>query len=388
MKLLFINHNPEGLGTYFRCYFLARYLADRGHTTTIVCSSKKKFDLTIARREVCPGVEVVTLPAVVLHKYATGRAPRGLIGSFYAGFGRYDLIHAFAVSQPEAGVPAIAAYLLRRGPIVTDWDDDWGLGILADHPAPLRMFYDVMERNVIKVGAVTTVVSEHLRNRAMDCGIPEQKIHKITNGANIDDIQPMDRTTCRMELNIPQGEPVIVSMGHTYYIHKIYFLLDAFREVVKKVPEAKLYLVGGLDPAEVADYCGDLMNNIIVAGERPFAEIKYYLGAANILALPMDSSIFEISRFPIRIGDYLASGRPIVANAVGEPKAIIESEGCGITSGPEDLEGFTEALCRLLSDPNEADRLGGLARTAAEERYCWQKQAEKLDAVYADLMDT
>ena len=64
MNILFLNHNPERYGTYFRCYHLGRHLADRGHNVTLVCASREATLRTTERKE--GGLRIRFLPRVIV----------------------------------------------------------------------------------------------------------------------------------------------------------------------------------------------------------------------------------------------------------------------------------------------------------------------------------
>jgi glycosyltransferase involved in cell wall biosynthesis len=81
----------------------------------------------------------------------------------------------------------------------------------------------------------------------------------------------------------------------------------------------------------------------------------------------------------------LASGRPIVSNAVGEVKSVLENEQCGLTCEPQDLDSFVQNVLTLLDKPELQERLGQKARQAAENKYSWSKISSDLMGAYTGL---
>ncbi|HVZ35020.1 MAG TPA: glycosyltransferase, partial [Polyangiaceae bacterium] len=116
-------------------------------------------------------------------------------------------------------------------------------------------------------------------------------------------------------------------------------------------------------------------------GPKPFSEVESYLGAADVLLLPMSDNLMNRARGPIKLGDYMAAGRPIVANPVGDMVDAFRSEEIGLLA-PDTPEAYGGAIAELLADPARADRLGRNARRAAERRYAWSVYAPTLEAVY------
>lgn len=386
MKLLFLNHNYENFGTYFRCFFLAKYLSKIGYEVDLVCASPKNFDLKIRRREIDHNLRVITLPRVKLHEYHTGHLLRGLLNSGLVILKNYDILHSFAVAQPATAIPTITANIFKNKPIIVDWDDAWGNGFANYHPSLVSRTISYLEKNVPRVANKITLVSEFLRQKALKYGFKNKDIIKIPNGANVDDIKPIKQEKARKYLNIDQKAVIVLAMGHTY-MESMEPLLWSFAKVVKDHSHIQLYIVGkiGLTMERIKDRFSDLMSNIVFTMEQPFSKIPYYLSAANVLVLPMENSNIEKARFPIRLGDYMASGKPIVSNAVGEVKHIIESEQCGLTCEPDNLDGFANIILKIIQDKELQIKLGSNARKAAEEKYSWQVIVNQLDRVYQEL---
>ena len=99
---------------------------------------------------------------------------------------------------------------------------------------------------------------------------------------------------------------------------EVRLLIEAFGTIAKEVPQARLLLIGpfengkyqeGIDP--------DLRSRIITPGSIPYADLGRYLAAADVLALPLPDVANSRARCPIKFGDYLAAGRPVVSCAHG-----------------------------------------------------------------------
>lgn len=385
MKILFFNHNPLGYGTYYRCFYLGKYLSQYGHNTTLICASDKNFDFHISTRDVNSGMRVISLPRVKYHKYYTGQLLRTFLGSLQSLVFKYDLAHGFAVAQPPTGVPTLVSKVFRRKPVVVDWDDLWGGGFAEYHNVVVGDVLEMLEETIPPMADKVTVVSDLLFERAKKLGVDERKIYKIPNGANIDEIKPMDRKSARKKLDLNANCPIILSLGHTY-LESLVLLFKAFSNVVSEVPGTKLLIVGRVDASKEAKNVYDSMaGNIVSVGEQPFWKVPYFLAAADVLVLPMKNSPIEEARWPIRLGDYFASGRPIVSNAVGEVKKVLETEKCGLTSPPDDAKKFSEKVIELLENRELSEELGKRARQVAEEKYAWQIIARKLSKMYEEI---
>ena len=128
------------------------------------------------------------------------------------------------------------------------------------------------------------------------------------------------------------------------------------------------------------------MNKITLTGFVS-DEMKYlYLSAADILALPMEDNPVEEARFPIRLGDYLCAGRPIVSNAVGEVKYYLEEYNAGLTSPPDSPRKFADNILKVLRNKKLADELSKNARKLAEGELSRESVIKKVDSLIQSLL--
>jgi hypothetical protein len=124
MKIVYLNHNVVGTGTFLRAYRLGCEVARRGHDVTVVTTSARaRYGVT--RRNEC-GVTVIEAPDLTWGRARTGWDPYNtLVRCLAAADGHVDIIHAFD-SRPAVVLPAL--YLRRRtgAKLVMDWADWWG----------------------------------------------------------------------------------------------------------------------------------------------------------------------------------------------------------------------------------------------------------------------
>lgn len=391
MKILFLNHNYIGYGTYWRCVNLGRYLARRGHQVTLVTVSNKDFDLKISKKRIEKGMELIILPRIKFAQYHTGHTLRALLNAALVLTRPYDLLHVFVFPVHPMALPAVVGKVIRRKPLIIDGDDLWRGGWANYHPWPVKKQLELCEDKLGFLADRITVVSEKMRNRFLKAGIKKEKIVKIPNGASVEEIEPMKQALARKKLKLDSQAPLVLVMGHTY-TEGLFVFLRAFAKVAKKEPRVRLLFLGKMALSKtdekklkrVSQAIGK--EKIIFTGERPFKEVPLYLAAADVLALPMDDDPIEEARFPMRLGDYLSSGRPIVANAVGEVKKVLVDYECGLVSPPRDSNKFAQSIIKVLENKKLAIKLGRQARKTAEDILAWRHIAADLERVYQEVL--
>ena len=117
---------------------------------------------------------------------------------------------------------------------------------------------------------------------------------------------------------------------------------------------------------------------VLILGRKPYNQIPALLKAADILVLP-NSSREEISNrytSPLKLFEYMASGRPIVASSLPSITEILNYKNAFLVK-PDDAYGLTEGIRKLLDDS-----LFGveLAKKGLEDvqSYTWQERSRKI----------
>jgi glycosyltransferase involved in cell wall biosynthesis len=104
-------------------------------------------------------------------------------------------------------------------------------------------------------------------------------------------------------------------------------------------------------------------DSVIFAGQRPADEIPAYLDAATLLASPRSSG----TNTPLKIYQYLRSGRPIVATRLRTHTQVLE-DATAFLADPTPA-AFAAAMLAALADPAAAESVGHRARDLAETKY-------------------
>lgn len=366
-KILMLNANPDGVGTFWRCFHIARNLP-KYYDVTLTCFPSLRRESR--RVEVRMGVKIYHVPS--------WRLLASMHNILSILIQKYDIIHAFAVARFPTGIPALFSKLCGRK-LIVDWDDWWTKGGFYKLKIS-DLVHGLLEDGIPRLADAVTVVSDALMKRCFSIGIPRHKIFKVVNGANTDIVKPIPRETARSKLGLPKNNNYLLHMGFSIP-EEMKTVLKALRLVVREIPNTKLIFIGkSPDPMLRRFIKNARLDNIIIdVGRIPYEALPIYLGASDILLLPMDEKITEIARFPIRLGDYLAAGRPILASDVGEAGRIVRD--CGFTLRMGDVLGWSEKILNLLINKELNNLLGRKARNIAE-KLSWSNIAHQVNNVY------
>ncbi|QDZ40566.1 glycosyltransferase family 1 protein [Euhalothece natronophila Z-M001] len=107
-----------------------------------------------------------------------------------------------------------------------------------------------------------------------------------------------------------------------------------------------------------------------------------YFAAADVCVVPSHYEPFGL--VPI---EAMASGTPVVGSAVGGLNFTVVSEETGLLVPPKDNAAFTEAIDRILSDPQWRNQLGENARKRMEEKFSWEGVTSQLSDLYSRIIN-
>jgi len=316
----------------------------------------------------------------------------------------FDILHSFDVMGPHNATPTLLFKLLRvlqvhDKKVFVDWDDWWGrggmfglrlLGLHGKYPEDslIEPVVTFLEEKVPLCADAVTVTNETLRRRALRVGVKSENMFVIPNGADVDSIKPLNMCDAREKLDLPKESIIYGHFGHLD-IESFKLVVKAHKEVVRRFPSALLLLFRlsqDLLNKLSEDFVESLESeNVIFIGWQPVDKYVLYLNASNVLLLPMHDNLFNRARCPLRLGDYLAVGRPIVATALPEIEKVVNE--CGLLARPGDPVDFADKILNIVRDPDLCKQWGKRARELAETKYSWRTFARKLEKAYRVYLD-
>lgn len=141
-------------------------------------------------------------------------------------------------------------------------------------------------------------------------------------------------------------------------------LLDIFHKVYLSNENCELLIMGDqlgnnkLIPElkERARKLG-ILENVIFTGMIPYQKVIQNLLTSDILILPRPAGQFAEAGFPTKLGEYLASNKPVVVTSVGDiPKYLIDKDSALLCKSG-DIDEFTQSILWLIDNPHEAKKI-------------------------------
>lgn len=289
---------------------------------------------------------------------------------------RYDCIHAVEES-------VFIAFLLRRlfhVPYIYDMDS-----CISDQLAytgKLRSRYMLklirfLEGIVIKNSAVVLTVCSALTEFAIRIA-PGKKFFQIEDCPV--GIPAAKKTVGRQELGVGEDSIIVMYVGNFESYQGVEMLLESISLVTKDEKNVKLVLVGGEQKQvqKLKLLAGGLgvLNSVLFYGKRPVEEIPSLLAAADILVSPR----LKGTNTPLKIFDYLASGKPVAATRLPMHTQVLSDKVARLAE--PDAQHFSEALANLVRDKTLRGKLGEEGKKLVESEYSVSIFRDKVKKVY------
>ncbi|MBR5892505.1 MAG: glycosyltransferase family 4 protein [Bacteroidaceae bacterium] len=168
-----------------------------------------------------------------------------------------------------------------------------------------------------------------------------------------------------------------------WYMMRHPMLLDAMDKLIEKHPSTELMLILSGQETDIELFKEKIKerkcaNNITIRSKVPFDELNRIYQTSLGLIIPLDpDSVADIARFSQKIAEYIATGRPIITNAVGEiPYYFKDRDSAYFADYTAD--GFYEVMNEMMENKETADRIGHSGFMVGREHFDSNVNAHKM----------
>jgi len=403
MKIGYFISDIREYGEFKRCFSIAKNIAKMGHQVTIVCGSTQSS--LIIKTEMRENVRIIKLP--YLHPFSlenrfskTGKVrvqPQEYLGQFLQGiisllmslFYDFDVVHCFSFSLPLAATAAFSSKIIKRCRLVLDWVDIRGEdGIGQSYNKIIHLLLTILEEKIITLADALTVTSSFLAVHAVRLGAND--IFHIPTGSNTDLIKPISKEYARTQLGYETNLKFVVYEGGSSTTEDvILYLLKSFRIASKRNPDLRLIIIGCTITKPIYMMADELniKTTVYFINRQPQERIYLFLGAADLLVLPLlDNAVYKAG-WPGRFGDLICAARPILVSEVGDIPQVVQKERIGFTAKPSDIEDFAMKIEKIVNC-REFDKSLEAKTSKLAEKYAWDNIAQKVMLIYENKLQS
>jgi len=227
-------------------------------------------------------------------------------------------------------------------------------------------------------------VSESLRKEVRWLySVPQDKTTAIYNGV---DTRPfdvdVDTQSVRRRYNVGLDEPCVLFAGRLAWQKGPDLLVEAMPRVLEEHPRTKFLFAGEGDMRPGLEARAAAVGSekaVRFVGYRSGRDLVSLFKTADVVCVPSRNEPFGIV-----ILEAWSATKPVVATRTGGPAEFVRNGDTGVTV-PTDVAAIGDGLDGLLSDEDNAQRMGRNGRKEAETRFSWDNIATQTEAVYMSI---
>ena len=383
MKILqvvdFFKPSWEAGGIVRVCYELSKRLAEKGHEVTVYTTDGFKSRLKVKKNQPVgfEGMEVYYFRNVSNYlakrnfylPYLLPRIAKDEIQTF-------DIVHIHTYRS----LLAISVWYYAKKYNIPYVLQVHGTVLPISQKQRLKKIFDIffgykILKDASKVIALTKTEAEQYKTMGLD----EDTIEIVPNGIDLSEYDNLlKRGEFRKEYSIRDDEKVILYLGRIHKIKGINLLLKAFSDLVKKLDDVRLVIVGPDDgflstlKRQIDDLKGD--DKIILTGPLYERDKLEAYADADVYVMP---SVYET--FPNTVLEAMACGTPVIITDRCGIADIVEKVGYVVKYDKDQLR---DAIFKVLSDKGLRGIFSEEGKRLVGEEFGWDKVVRKVEAIY------
>lgn len=249
----------------------------------------------------------------------------------------------------------------------------------------------IIEKKLFNRADRIIVVSTTLKDYLLNQGVTEDKIRVVQNGVDEKIFNPnVSGESVRKKNHLEDKETICFAGSLHQEWQGIGDLLKAAK-IISSIKSSVRFLIVGGTKTEVKTLKKMAPKNVIFTGRIEHKKIPTYLAAADILIAPYklekDLKYIGFYNSPVKLFEYMAMGKPIIASNIGQIGEILEHGKTGLLIEPGNYKELAENILILLEDGQLKKKLGKNARIEVERNYTWERNARKIMEIYREVLE-
>jgi len=376
---LFYEYLAEGLGGLSHVWEVVSRLNKTGYEVTVFAPRVGEFRPK-------NNLRIKYIPTLDIHllRYVLFQFISLFYLLFYSLIRKPDLIYnREMVLSP---IPIVISKILQvpliteiNGDLIEEWKN-------AGRSSLLIWLVGLIEKITCKFSNFIVCVTEGLKNIISERYlISEDGFFVVPNGTNPGIMRSLDQKECREKLGLPPEKRYVGFVG-TFTSHQgLEHLVECAKLIVGKYPEL-IFLIVGDGPMrkklEEQIQKRGLSSFFILPGGVSQEKVVYYINSMDICVAPFTRMRNErIGLSSLKIYDYMACNKPIVASDIPGVGELLREHNLGIPVPPDNTQELANAIISILSSGEHISKYGQEGRRVILEKFDWEITAKKIKQI-------
>ena len=283
---------------------------------------------------------------------------------------KFDIIHAHSHLFFSTNLCAMAKKLGSPPLIITNHG-------LISQTVPLwmhKVYIPTIGKWTLNSADKIICYTDTEKRQLENLGITPSKITVIHNGININRFVPKEKEN--------SDDVSILWIGRLVPGKKVEYLIDAIKLLVHKITNLKLVMIGeGPSKEKIKRKISDL-------GLDEYIIFKDFILNSELQGVYQNSDVFVLPSInegiPRTILEAMSCGLPVVCTKLPQLTDLIK--GSGLLVPVRDSQALAEAIFRIISDKELAQKLGENGRKKVVDNYSWEDTVNKTINLYEELI--
>ncbi len=245
---------------------------------------------------------------------------------------------------------------------------------LEIHAIPKSRF---LFQRALKKASVFVVLNNYLKQALIERGVPSTRIVVAPSAVDMTEF-PGGEQSCEVP-GLNTGDFVYGYVG-TLKTMGMEKGVELGLQALALLPTKCKFLIVGGEPDEVTYYKRiaeqlGVVDRAIFVGKVPHLSRSTYISVCNVLIAPFpENEHYSYFMSPLKIFEYMASKKPIVATDLPTLREVLTNGENAILIPPNSAQYLAQAVIRLQEDPEYSTKLLEKAYTDVLQKYTWEKR--------------
>lgn len=249
----------------------------------------------------------------------------------------------------------------------------------------------LLEKIIIRYSDIIIVLTEYQKNYLEGRGLSPDKIEHIPNFIDVPHIESSvkDPSMIRGKYSL-RGKIVLGYVGSVHHQMGLEDMINVLPFLRKKIKNICLLIVGDggalehLKNLAIKDNADDL---VLFTGRVPNQDVGEYYSTMDILLSPLKDTPSNLAVDHMKIYEYMATGKPVIAASVGSIKDVIKDGKNGMLYSSGDLEEFSQKILFLISDEARVKKIGVEGKRTVQENHNINRIGKLWEEMYLKLIE-
>lgn len=187
----------------------------------------------------------------------------------------------------------------------------------------------------------------------------------------------------KFNLKKTKVDPYFLYCGNIGYKEVINFIIEAYKNLSDNT-HTKLFMIVSGGSKRETDFLQQELNamfhseRVKLFSDIPYQQLVHLYTNALAMLIPLRPTLQDVARFPHKIGEYLASGNPIITTNVGEIKNYFEDGKTALIADSYSIDAFSEKMRFVLGQPEISKEIGLNGKQLGFKEFHYKTHSKRL----------